>query len=416
MQESEQSHIALLSTIEPQCFNEASKDKDWVAAMNEELDQIEKNSTWELVPRPSDKNIIGSKWVFKNKLNEQGKIVRNKARLVCKGYAQVEGKDFDETFAPVARMEAIRMFLAYACHKRFKVYQMDVKSAFLNGNLEEEVYMEQPEGFSLTDKPDYVFKLEKALYGLKQAPRAWYARLDKYLQDKGFKKGSVDSNLYIKHEGDDLLIVLVYVDDIIFGCTNNSSVKWFANSMQSVFEMSMIGELSYFLGLQISQKPEGLFLSQEKYLKEMLKKFQMEDSNPVSTPIVSGCKLSKDDASSEVDQKMYRSMIGSLLYITTSRPDNMHVVGMVGRFQAAPKQSHLLAVKRIFKYLKGTLSYGLWYPRNQNFKLISYSDADWANCVDERKSTSGGAFFLGESLVSWLSKKQSSISLSTTEA
>ena len=167
MQESEQSHIALLSTIEPQCFNEAIKDKDWVAAMNEELDQIEKNSTWELVPRPSDKNIIGSKWVFKNKLNEQGKIVRNKARLVCKGYAQVEGQDFDETFAPVARMEAIRMFLAYACHKRFKVYQMDVKSAFLNGNLEEEVYMEQPEGFYLTDKPDYVCKLKKALYGLK---------------------------------------------------------------------------------------------------------------------------------------------------------------------------------------------------------------------------------------------------------
>ena len=161
--------------------------------------------------------------------------------------------------------------------------------------------MEQPEGFSLTDKPDYVCKLKKALCGLKQAPRHWYARLDKYLQDKGFKKGYVDRNLYIKHEGDDLLIVLVYVDDIIFGCTNNSSVQWFANSMQSEFEMSMIGELSYFLGLQISQKPEGLFLSQEKYLKEMLKKFQMEDSNPMSTPIVSGCKLSKDYASSEVD-------------------------------------------------------------------------------------------------------------------
>ena len=170
MQESEQSHIALLPTIEPQCFNESSKDKDWVAAMNEELDQIEKNSTWELVPRPSDKNIIGSKWVFKNKSNEQGKIVRNKARLVCKGYAQLEGQDFDETFAPMARMEAIRMFLSYACHKRFKVYQMDVKSAFLNGNIEEEVYMEQPEGFSLTDKPDYVCKLKKALYGLKQEP------------------------------------------------------------------------------------------------------------------------------------------------------------------------------------------------------------------------------------------------------
>ena len=217
--------------------------------MNVELDQIEKNNTWELVPRPTDKKVIGSKWVFKNKLNEQGQIVRNKARLVCKGYAQVEGQDFDENFSLVARMEAIRMFLAYACHKQFKVYQMDIKSAFLNGNLEEEVYMEQPEGFSVIGKPVYVCKLKKALYGLKQALRAWYARLDKYLQDKRFKKVSVDNNLYIKSEGENLLLVLVYVVDIIFCCTNSLSIQWLANSMKSEFEMSMIGEQSYFLGL-----------------------------------------------------------------------------------------------------------------------------------------------------------------------
>jgi hypothetical protein len=186
--------------------------------------------------------------------------------------------------------------------------------------------------------------------------------------------------------------------------------------MQIEFEMSMIGELSYFLGLQVKQSSAGIFISQEKYLKEILKKFQMEDSSTVSTPMVVGCKLSKDDISPDVDQRTYRSMIGSLLYITASRPDIMQVVGMVGRFQSAPKQSHLAAVKRIFKYLKGTMTYGLWYPRNQNFQLIAYSDADWANCVDERKSTSGGAFFLGDSLVAWLSKKQGSISLSTTEA
>jgi hypothetical protein len=192
--------------------------------MNEELDQIDKNNNWELVPRPVDKNVIGSKWVFKKKMNEQGQCFRNKPRLVCKGYAQVEGHDFDETFAPVVRLEAIRMFLAYACHKNFKVYQMDVKSTFLNGNLEEEIYVEQPEGFSLTVNPDYVCKLKKALYQLKQTPRAWYYRLDKFLQDKGFKKSVVDSNLYIKSEGDDLLVVFVYVDDIIFGCTNDPSV------------------------------------------------------------------------------------------------------------------------------------------------------------------------------------------------
>jgi hypothetical protein len=186
--------------------------------------------------------------------------------------------------------------------------------------------------------------------------------------------------------------------------------------MQTEFEMSMIGELSYFLGLCINQSSAGIFISKEKYLKEMLKRFQMEDSTPVSTPMVVGCKISKDDISPYVDQRTYRSMIGSLLYITTSRPDIMQVVGMVGRYQSAPKQSHLVVVKRIFKYLKGTMTYGLWYPRNQNFQLTAYSDVDWKNCLDERKSTSGGAFFIGDWLVAWLSKKQGSISLSTTEA
>jgi hypothetical protein len=277
-------------------------------------------------------------------MNEQGHIVRNKARLVCKGYAQIEGLDFDETFVPVARLEAIRMFLAYASHKKFKVYQMDVKSSFLNGDLKEEVYMEQPEGFQLSDNPDFVCKLKKALYGLKQAPRAWYYRLDKYLQDKGFKRGTIDNNLYIKTEGNDLLIVLVYVDDIIFGSNNASLVQWFDSAMQFEFEMSMIGELSFFLGLQITQRFEGIFLSQKKYLREILKRFQMEDSTPVSTLMVTGCKLSKDDDSLDVDQSSYRSMIGILLYITTSRPDIMHAVGMVGRYQSAPKQSHLIVM------------------------------------------------------------------------
>jgi uncharacterized membrane protein YciS (DUF1049 family) len=272
--------------------------------------------------------------------------------------------DFDETFALVARLEAIIIFLAYACHKRFKVYQMDVKSAFLNGDLKEEVYMEQPEGFELRDNLDLVCKLKKALYGLKQAPRAWYYRLDKYLQDKRFKRGRVDNTLYIKIEGNDLLIVLVYVDDIILGCNNDSLVQWFASSMESEFEMSMIGELKFFLGLQITQKYEGIFLSQEKYLREMLKRFQMEDSKSVGTPMVTGCKLSKDDDSPNVDKISYRSMIGSLLYIRASCPDIMHDVGIVGRYHATPKQSHLLAVKRIFRYLKETMNYGLWYPKN----------------------------------------------------
>jgi hypothetical protein len=212
----EQSHIAFISMMEPKNFNEDRKYDHWVKAMNEELDQIEKNNTWEMVHRPEGKNIIGSKWIFKNKLNEQGQVVRNKERLVCKGYAQIEGLEFDETFAPVEILEAVRIFLSYACHKRFKVYQMDVKSDFLNGYLNEEVYMEQLEVFELSYNPDLVCKLKKDLYGLEQAPHAWYHKMDTYLKEKGLKRGTIDNNLYIKIEDNDFLIMLFYVDDIIF--------------------------------------------------------------------------------------------------------------------------------------------------------------------------------------------------------
>jgi hypothetical protein len=224
------------------------------------------------------------------------------------------------------------MFLAYACPKRFKVYQMDVKSALLNGYLSEEVYMEQPEGFKLSDNHDLICKLKKALYGLKQSPLTWYHRLDTYLKEKGFKRGTTINNLYIKTKDNNFLIVLVYVDDIIFRCNKDPLVQWFASAMESEFEMSMIGELSFFLGVQITQRFEGMFISQEKYLREMLKRFQMEDSKPLGTPMVTGCKLRKDDDSPNVDQSSYISMIGSLLYIIASRPDIMHVVGMEGRF------------------------------------------------------------------------------------
>ena len=353
--------------------------------MDEELDQIEKNNTWELVPRPKDKNVIGTKWVFKNKLNENGEVIRNKARLVCKGYAQQEGIDFEETFAPVARLEAIRMFLALSSFQNFKVFQMDVKSAFLNGDLEEEVYIEQPDGFILGNDPNLVCKLKKALYGLKQAPRAWYYRLDKYLHQQGFSKGSVDSNLYIKIENDKLLILVVYVDDIIFGSNEESMSQSFALVMQKEFEMSLLGELTYFLGLQIQKNEGGVFLSQTKYLKQILKKYGMEEAKPVCTPMVTRCNLSANDESAAVHQPTYRSMIGSLLYLTGTRPDIMHAVGIVGRFLANPKETHLQAVKRIFKYIQGTLNYGLWYPRDTDRTLHAYTDADWARSMDDRK-------------------------------
>eukprot|EP00253_Pinus_taeda_P014840 PITA_14840 len=262
---------------------------------------------------------------------------------------------------------------------------MDVKLAFLNGDLEEEVYIEQPDGFILGNDPKLVCRLKKALYSLKQVPRAWYYRLDKYLHQQGFSKGSADSNLYIKIDNDKLLILVVYVDDIIFGSNEDAMSQNFSLVMQKEFKMSFLGELAYFLGSQIQQNKDG-------------------------------CSLSLNDESAVVHQPTYRSMIGSLLYLTGTWPDIMHAAGIVGRFQANPKEAHLQAVKRIFKYLQGTQNYGLWYPRNVDVTLHAYIDADWAGSVDDRKSTSGGALFMGSILVSWFSKKQSSIALSIAEA
>jgi hypothetical protein len=226
---------------------------------------------------------------------------------------------------------------------------MDVKSYFLNGELEEEVYIEQPEGFQLSENADYVCKLKKALYGLKQAPRAWYSRLDKYLQQEGFRKGSADNNLYIKVTQDGILLIEVYVDDIIFGSIDDRLSQKFAKDMQNEFEMSLLGELSFFLGLQICQRNQGIFISQTKYIREMLKRFGMEDCKPVTTPMQTSCKLRKDDDSKSTDQRKYRSMIGSLLYVTTSRPDVMQEVGQVARFQASTKGITCLSSEEDFQ-------------------------------------------------------------------
>ncbi|KAJ9541518.1 hypothetical protein OSB04_028024 [Centaurea solstitialis] len=359
---------SFLSKIEPKNVSQALDDSDWLLAMQEEL--------------------------LQNKKDESGLIVRNKARLVAKGYSQQEGIDYDETFAPVARIKAIRIFLAYAAHKNIKVFQMDVKSAFLNGVLHEEVYIEQPEGFVDPDFPDHVCILDKALYGLKQAPRAWYETLTNHLLSKGFKRGTIDTTLFLKKEGDDLLLVQIYVDDIIFGSTNPDLCTKFSKIMETEFEMSMMGELNFFLGIQVKQNPDGIFINQSKYIKYMLKKFNMTDCSPIKTPMPTGNLLGPDLAGKSVDQKIYRSMIGSLLYLTATRPDIMFATCFCARFQANPKESHLAAVKRILRYLKGTPELGLWYPKDSSFELISFIDSDYGGCKLDRKSTSGSSEYV----------------------
>ncbi|KAK6150787.1 hypothetical protein DH2020_015719 [Rehmannia glutinosa] len=374
--------------------------------MQEELNQFERNDVWELVPCPPSQTIIGTKWVFRNKLDDQGNIVRNKARLVAQGYCQEEGIDYDETFAPVARLEAIRILLAYSCFKNFKLYQMDVKSAFLNGIIQEEVYVKQPLGFENFSRPNDVYKLKKALYGLKQAPRAWYDRLSSFLLQNGFTRGKVDTTLFVFEKGQDCLLVQIYVDDIIFGATNEYLCKKFSKLMQDEFEMSMMGELNFFLGLQIKQFQEGIYISQSKYTKELLKKFGIEEGRTVSTPMATNVKIDKDEKRKSVDESKYRDMIGSLLYLTASRPDILHVVCLCARFQSNPKESHMSATKRILRYLKGCQEVGLWYLKEGGFKLIGYSDSDYAGCRVDRKSTSGTCKMLGNRLVSGLARSK----------
>ncbi|KAJ4749927.1 Pol [Rhynchospora pubera] len=349
-------HCAFVSQLELKSFKEANVDPNWIVAMQEELNQFERNQVWELVPLPKGKQVIGTKWVFRNKLSEDGIVVRNKARLVAQGFKQQEGIDFEETFAPVARLESIRMLLAFAANKDFTLFQMDVKSAFLNGWIDEEVYVQQPPGFVDHFNPDHVYKLHKALYGLKQAPRA---------------------------------------------CE---------------FEMSMMGELTFFLGLQIKQLKDGIFVNQVKYAKELVKKFGVEDSKSLDTPMGKSANIDADEKGKPMDITLYRGMIGSLLYLTASRPDIMYAVCLCARYQANSKESHHKAVKRILRYVKGTQNLGLWYGRQTELDLLGYTDADFAGDRMDRKSTSGTCQFLGGSLVSWSSRKQTSVALSTAEA
>ncbi|GJW03492.1 retrovirus-related pol polyprotein from transposon TNT 1-94 [Tanacetum coccineum] len=408
--------FCFISTIEPKNVNEALGDESWIVAMQEELNQFVANDVWELVPQPRNMTIIGTKWVFRNKLDENGIVSRNKARLVAQGYNQQEGIDYDETYALVARLESIRILLAYACALDFKLFQMDLKSAFLNGFINEKVYVAQPIGFIDFEKPDHVYKLKKALYGLKQAPKAWYDRLKAFLIKHEYKIGMVDNTLFTKKKGSNLIIVQIYVDDIIFGSTCQDMCDEFAKIMHDEFEMSMMGELNFFLGLQIKQMEDGIFFNQSKYIKEMLKKFGLEDSKPMKTPMSSDTKLTKDEECESVDSTKYRGMIGSLLYLTASRPDIMFSVCLCARFQEAPKTSHLEAVKRIFRYIKGTTHLGLWYPKGTGIETVVYADSDHAGDYVDRKSTSGICTFVGCCLTSWFSKKQTALAISTTEA
>eukprot|EP00253_Pinus_taeda_P020910 PITA_20910 len=401
---------------DPIHFEDAVNEDKWIEAMNEEIGAIKKSKTWELVDLPEGKDAIGVKWVYKTKNNAEGKIDRHKARLVVKGYKQQQGKDYDETFSPVARMETVRTVLSIAAQHKWKIYQMDVKSSFLNGVLKEEVYVEQPPGYEVEGQEHKVCKLKKALYGLKQAPRAWYSRIDAYLIENGFDKCDGEPTLYIKENDGKILIVVLYVDDLIFTSNDAFLIADFKAVMKSEFEMADLGFLRYFLGIEVDQSENGVFISQDKYVEAVLKRFNMQNSKAAVTPTVVGLKLTKEDSSKDFDPKLYKSIVGSLMYLTVTRPDIMHVVSLISRFMERPKETHWQAAKKILRYVNGTKGFGILYSSSESFMLKGYTDSDWAGSVDDRKSTSGYVFYMGSGAISWASKKQPVVSLSTAEA
>ncbi|GKA39939.1 retrovirus-related pol polyprotein from transposon TNT 1-94 [Tanacetum coccineum] len=416
---------ALLTSVEPKNFKQAMTKPLWIDAMQEEIHEFER--------------------------------LKNKARLVAQGFRKEEGIDFEESFAPVARIEAIRIFVANAAHKNMTIYQMDVKTTFLNGELKEEVYISQPEGFVDQDNPSHVYKLKKALYGLKQAPREWYYMLSSFLISQQFSKGAVDPILFTWHARNDILLVQIYVDDIIFASTNTAMYtpmienKKLDEDLQgkqvdATLYHGMIGSLMYLIasrpdlnyvvclcaryqakpiekhlqavkrnflnigyksgyllkrrkvlvvpGLQISQSPRGIFINQSKYASEIVKKYGLHSTNSVDTPMIENKKLDENLQGKPVDATLYHGMIGSLMYLTSSRPDLNNVVCLCARYQAKPTEKHLQAVKQIFRYLNGTINMDLWYSKDTDMSLTAYADAYHAGCQDTRRSTSGSAQFL----------------------
>ncbi|CAJ2639700.1 unnamed protein product [Trifolium pratense] len=405
-----------VAVCEPACCEEALKDPKWKNAMEEEMSMIQKNKTWELVDKPEDRNIIGVKWVFRTKLNADCSINKYKARLVVKGYAQIFGVDYSDTFAPVSRLDTIRLVLAIAAQKGWKVFQLDVKSAFLNGDLQEEIYVEQPEGFAVQGGEDKVYLLKKALYGLKQAPRAWYSKINDHLLSIGFEKSLSESTLYVKHKGKNSLIISLYVDDLLVTGDDTRLVEEFKQEMMQAFEMTDLGLMTFFLGIEIKQNENDVFIYQKKYAKEILKKFQMEECKTVSTPMNQKEKLSKEDGFDKVDEGYYRSLIGCLMYLTATRPDILFAVSILSRFMHCASEMHLKAAKRILRYIKGTVDYGVKFESCPTFKLCGFSDSDWAGSIDDMKSTSGYCFSLGSGVFSWCTKKQETVAQSTAEA
>ena len=421
-------YLLLTDGGEPESFQEAQTHKDrgsWMKAMQEEMESLQKNNTYELVKLPKGRKALRNKWVYKLKKDGRGDLVKYKARLVVKGFGQKKGIDFDEIFSPVVKLSSIRIILGLATNQDLEIEQLDVKTAFLHGDLEEEIYMQQPEGFEEKRKEDLVCKLKKSLYGLKQAPRQWYKKFDSFMVGHGYRRTAADYCVYFKrYPGEKFIILLLYVDDMLIVGQDRAQISKLKEELAESFEMKDLGPAKQILGMEITRdrKNRRLWLSQERYVERILERFNMKEAKPVTTPLGGHCKLSKSSCPSteEENKKMvaipYSSAVGSLMYaMVCTRPDIAHAVGVVSRFLSNPGKQHWEAVKWIFRYLRRTSKLCLSFGRGK-LVLEGYTDADMAGDLDGRKSTSGYLFTFAGGAVSWQSKLQKCVALSTTEA
>ena len=408
--------VATLSTISiPSCYKQAMEHECYQIAMQAELQALEENHTWDIVPCPPTVKPIGSKWVFFVKLRSDGSLDWYKAHLVALGNKQEYGVDYEETFAPVAKMTTVRTILAIAASQSWRLHQMDVKNAFLHGDLQEEIYMKLPSGMT-TSSPHDVCKLRRSLYGLKQAPRAWFEKFRSTLLSFSFTQSQYDSSLFLNTSTSGIVILLVYVDDIIITSTDYGLITKLQQRLHATFHMKDLGQLTYFLGLEVHYRSHGLFVNQHKYIQDLITLAGLEDTSSVDTPMEVNVKYRKDEGDLLEEPTLYRRLVGSLIYLTTTRPDISYVVHQVNQFMSSPRHLHLAAVRRIIRYLRGSPSRGLFFPTDTSLQLVAYSDADWAGCLDTRRSTIGWCMFLGDALISWRSKKQDRVSKSSTEA
>ncbi|CAM8984340.1 unnamed protein product [Rhodiola kirilowii] len=414
-------HAAFTSALahikEPKTYNQAKGDPKWCEAMQTEISALERNNTWVITDLPENQSLIDCKWIFWIKLKSDGNIERYKARVVAKGFTQVEGIDYSETFAPVAKMTSVRCFLTVAAIKQWPIFQLDVDNAFLHGSLEEEVYMRLPTGFYDSQrKAGKVCRLTKSLYGLKQAPRQWFSKFTEAMLQFGFNQSLNDYSLFTLQSGDDFTMLLVYVDDVILTGTSMNIIQDIKAFIHDKFKIKDLGTLKYFLGLEVARNSTGIFLHQRKYATDLLTEYDMVECKPAKTPLPAKHKLSLSTAELLPDPMIYRKMVGKLIYLTITRPDLSHAVHILSQFMNEPNSDHLKAANRLLRYIKGAPAQGIFFSATSQLQMSAFCDADWAACPKTRRSVTGFCILIGESLVSWRTKKQAIVSRSSAES